>query len=63
MVLDGMVKVIENEIYSLKELEKLKRQLYRHKYCDLKKIFDLMDVDKKGFLDLRDIFDFMKSEH
>ena len=46
----------------LKELEKLKRKLYRHKYCDFKKIFDLMDVDKKGYLDLRDIFDFMKSE-
>lgn len=61
-VLEGVVKVIENEIYGLKELEKLKRKLYRHKYCDWKKIFDLMDVDKKGFLDLRDIFDFMKSE-
>jgi Ca2+-binding EF-hand superfamily protein len=36
--------------------------LFSHKYCDLRKIFDLMDVDKKGFLDLRDIFDFMKSE-
>jgi Ca2+-binding EF-hand superfamily protein len=61
-VLEAFFQVLENEIYGLKELEKLKRRLYRHRYCDFRKIFDLMDVDKKGYLDLRDIYDFMKSE-
>ena len=60
-----MVMLLVGELDELKALEKLKSDLYKHQYFDMRKTFNLIDTStdsKKGWLDLRDFYDFLSSE-
>jgi Ca2+-binding EF-hand superfamily protein len=61
-IVDLVVGVLKAELEVLKILEGMKRRLCNSRFFNMRRTFELIDIDKKGWLDIRDIFDFMKSE-
>lgn len=59
---EKMAYVLVSELEQVKILEKAKIELYNNEYFHIQKTFNLIDLGKKGWIDLRDLYDFMKSE-
>lgn len=59
---EKMAYVLITELQQIKNIEVSKNELYNNQYFHIQKTFNLIDIGKKGWIDLRDLFDFMKSE-
>lgn len=54
-----MARVLEEEIHGLLELERCKSKLYTFPNYKLEHLFDTIDQDRKGYLTVEDVEDFL----